>query len=128
MKTVYTRLHGKTYPHRARLSRDGWTWQPLADSWCRTITADDAEVDALLSARAGSATRLRANLPGCRLLATATPDCAQTWREVWRSVSFATNKNAKDTESMRVCVACGDHIPCTLTQRGWLCDDCCRGE
>ena len=26
------------------------------------------------------------------------------------------------------CDSCGDHVPCTLTPRGWMCDSCKRGE
>ena len=113
------RLSGETKAIKSNLSANGWRWNALCMCWTKDVDATPA----LMAGDAVAVEAIGARKKGCRLMIDTSAGGIPV--EVWRSKTYAA---PAATVQHIGCDACGDMVPARRTPRGWLCDDCARGN
>jgi hypothetical protein len=113
MNLAQIQVTGDTYSRRERLRELGYVWNAAAKAWCRTIT-DPAD----LAAR--TAPNQKCGFKGCAME-------VKDWN-TGHILARLYGDGYKTAETRMGCDACGDDAPAVWTPKGWLCDDCRKGQ
>jgi hypothetical protein len=112
------RLSGETKAIKSNLSANGWRWNALCLSWTKEIEATPA----IMAGDPEAVKAIGARKVGCLLMVSVGGAMPV---EVWRSKTYVETSAPGPHIG---CDACGDMVPARRTPRGWLCDDCARGN